>query len=587
MAVKKTVTPPIPTNPLRFFFYILKPYRGLAALSMVVVTVASGLSQGTSYFFKIIVDAAERSDFDSVLFWGLMFPVAVFVVQGLYRVSGYIGGYLVTRAKQKVYDDLSTYMLSHSHTFFSDRFAGSVLSKINNVASSIDYMIPEILWTHLSALVAFMVTFVLMFVIDPVSACLFLVLLVVLILVNTRMAPRKRILSREQSSAGTALRGYLVDVLGNMAAVRQYARIPFERDAIGGFTVDLARKNYASWRYTEHMLFINSGILFMFGLGMFWSLTHQWSLGVVTTGDFVLVLALVSQITGTLLFIGRSFNATAKAFGEIEEGLSDLVIPYEVTDTARAKPLVVTDGSIVWKNVSFTYGSVSVFKDFNLTIQSGQRVGLVGASGAGKTTFVSLLLRQHDLQKGSIEISGKNIARVTQDSLREHIALVPQEPLLFHRSVRENIMYGNEKATDVEVEEVAKKAYAHTFINKLSQGYDTLVGERGVKLSGGQRQRIAIARAMLKDAPILVLDEATSALDSESEVSIQRALHKLMVGKTVVAIAHRLSTLREMDRIIVLENGAVVEDGTHDALIAFGGVYARLWEHQAGGFLQE
>jgi ABC-type multidrug transport system fused ATPase/permease subunit len=234
----------------------------------------------------------------------------------------------------------------------------------------------------------------------------------------------------------------------------------------------------------------------------------------------------------------------------------------------------------------FDYQDNKVFQQLNLTIAAGQRLGLVGPSGAGKSTFVSLLLRQYDIESGSIEIDGQNIAEVTQDSLRAAIAVVPQEPALFHRTIRENIAYGKPDATDEEIIEVAKKAYAHDFITSLPLGYDTLVGERGVKLSGGQKQRIAIARAMLKNAPILILDEATSALDSESEVEIQKALHILMVGKTVIAIAHRLSTLREMDRIIVLENGAIAEDGTHDTLLTYGGTYARLWAHQAGGFLE-
>jgi ABC-type multidrug transport system fused ATPase/permease subunit len=249
--------------------------------------------------------------------------------------------------------------------------------------------------------------------------------------------------------------------------------------------------------------------------------------------------------------------------------------------------LVVEKGSITWKDVGFEFGENKVFDTFNLTITPGQRVGLVGHSGAGKTTFVSLLLRQHDVTSGRIEIDGQSIANVTQDSLRENIAVVPQEPLLFHRTIRENIAYGKSDATDEEVVTVAKKAKAHDFISQLENGYDTLVGERGIKLSGGQKQRIAIARAMIKDAPILVLDEATSALDSESEVAIQDALHKLMEGKTVIAIAHRLSTLREMDRIIVLENGKIIEDGSHESLKEAGGVYQRLWEHQAGGFLVE
>jgi ABC-type multidrug transport system fused ATPase/permease subunit len=279
------------------------------------------------------------------------------------------------------------------------------------------------------------------------------------------------------------------------------------------------------------------------------------------------------------------FSRLSQSLGEMREGLAEIFVPYSIIDAPHAPDLVLKEGAITWRQVSFRFGEVPVFSDFSLTIPGGQRVGLVGSSGAGKTTFVSLLLRQHDLDQGEILIDGQNIANVTQASLRAALAVVPQEPMLFHRTIRENILYGRAGASENDLYAAARRAQVHDFVRALPDGYDTLVGERGVKLSGGQKQRIAIARAMLKDAPILILDEATSALDSESEVAIQKALHALMVGKTVIAIAHRLSTLREMDRIIVLENGHIVEDGTHEALVAFGGVYAGLWKHQSGGFV--
>ncbi len=577
----------IPNTPLRFLWYVAKQHKIWLFLSVSFVIIASGISQSTSYFFKLIVDATEQGDVRKVLILGLLYPITVFIAQGTYRLSGYAGMKTVTGIIKTSTDTLAEYTFQHSHRYFSDRFAGSIMNKYTNVTGAIGQIIPEILWTHLIAFVSFLVTFVFIILIDVRSGLLFVLLTVVLVLFNQRLAPKKRKLSLAHAELRTKLSGRVIDVLSNVSTVRQYTSANNELAGIFSLSDERRIAHSKNWIYTEKMLFGNSIILFIFATGMFWSLVTKWSAGQVTNGELVLILSLISQITGTLIFIGRAINETARSFGEMEEGLSDLIINHEIIDVPNAKKLEANSGEINWQDVTFTYGNNKVFDNFNLVIKPGQRVGLVGPSGAGKTTFVSLLLRQHDIDGGEIMIDGQNIAKVTQDSLREAIAVVPQEPMLFHRSIRENIAYGKPDATDEEIIEVAKKAQAHDFIMSLEEGYDTLVGERGVKLSGGQKQRVAIARAMLKDAPILVLDEATSALDSESEVAIQKALQELMEGKTVIAVAHRLSTLREMDRIIVLENGQIVEDGNHNELSNSGGTYQKLWEHQAGGFLQE
>jgi len=276
------------------------------------------------------------------------------------------------------------------------------------------------------------------------------------------------------------------------------------------------------------------------------------------------------------------------AYGEIQEGLDTILQPIDIIDQPNAPLLKVGNAKIQAKDMTFSYGWEPVFAWLNFTIEPWQKVGIVWVSGAGKSTLVQLLLRQYDLQSGSIEIDNQNIAQVTQDSLRENIAMVPQDSVLFHRSLKDNIAYGKLDATDEEIITAAKKAQAHEFIEKIEEGYDTLVWERWVKLSGGQRQRIVIARAILKDAPILILDEATSALDSESEERIQEALTELMKWKTVIAIAHRLSTIKELDRILVFDEWKIIEDGHHDQLSTKEGwVYANLWKKQAGGFIQE
>lgn len=577
----------IPKTPFKFLWYVSKPHKYWLYAVLFVVVVASTLSQGSSYIFKLIVDAAEAGDTQKVVIYGLSYPAVIFLVQLLFRLSSVVGRRYVTAAAKTTSDRLLDYTLQHSHTYFIDRFAGSILTKFGNVMGGVAHMIPEFLWTILTGFVSFLVTFVLVATVDVKVALIFFGLVVFLIILNRRLAPKKQRLSLVHAESRSKLNGRTADVLSNISAARQYVRLSDENNKLRKLTTDRYTAHNATWAYSEWIRLINGVVLFIAASAMFGLLAMKWNQGQVSTGEFILVLSLMSQISYTLIFIGQAFNSMAESFGEMEEGLADLIVPYEITDKENASELVVENAAIEWKEVDFAFEKNAVFQAFDLSIQPGQRVGLVGPSGAGKTTFVSLLLRQHDIDGGEILIDEQNIAKVTQDSLREHIAVVPQEPLLFHRSIRENIAYGKPDATEEEIIEVAKKAQAHDFISALPEGYDTLVGERGVKLSGGQKQRVAIARAMLKDAPILILDEATSALDSESEVAIQKALHELMEGKTVIAVAHRLSTLREMDRIIVLDNGEITEDGDHDTLAVAGGTYQRLWEHQAGGFLSE
>ena len=582
----------IPNTPIRFIIYLSKRYRVFALGAIAAVVLAEAAQLGALFAISRLVDrftiATSTTDQLDVLLWGGLIVLGLGVLDRVgWRISGFLGVAWLIRVDAEAYRQLYGHAIGHSHTYFSNRFAGSISNKISNAAGGSGDVIVRFLWDILPQMASMLIILWLFISVHWLIGLVFFFFLSLVFCFNVWRVKKRRPLVVTYAEASSYFRGKGVDLITNVQATRQYVRRRNELTWLDDVIKDRLAKDVRQAYHGEWTMVFNGvfGVLLTAVIiaGGYVALQRE----IATAGEVVLVLLLLGEVGYTFNVMGQLMNGFVRKYAEIEEGLDEVLINHEVTDSLNAKKLKAVGGDVAWKNVTFEFGKNRIFDEFNLKIQPQQRVGLVGPSGAGKTTFVSLLLRQHDIDSGEILIDGQNIAEVTQDSLREQIAVVPQEPLLFHRSIRENIAYGKPNATENEIMAVARQAQAHDFIRELPEGYDTLVGERGVKLSGGQKQRVAIARAMLKDAPILVLDEATSALDSESEVAIQKALHKLMAGKTVVAIAHRLSTLREMDRIIVLEGGKIVEDGSHDALVQYGGVYARLWEHQAGGFLQE
>ncbi len=582
----------IPKTPLRFIIFGLRPFMVGTISVFLIVTVAQLLASGSSLIFRELIDAittapSREAILSSLQLWGGIYVAVSFVTFLLWRLSGFVGVYALSESKAYTYAALFEYLTSHSYSYFSDRFAGSVSNKISHASDGADSMMEQIVWHYYTGMLSLVLAAVILAMTNIYSGLIFAVLFAMLLVLNLYLVKRRRPLVTAYAESTSVLRGVSVDVVTNIFATMQYARRTFEIERIGTYIEDRRVKDVKRDYSSEWGLLLNN-LLVIAALAAIMVVTYvSFRAGRMSVGDVVMTITLLTGTVFQLVFIGNMLNGFIRTYAEIQEGLDEILVPYQIVDAPGAQALAVNKGAITFDAVHFSYENQEVFNGLELHIAPGERVGIVGGSGAGKTTLVSLLLRQHEIQGGSIAIDGQDIALVTQDSLREAISLVPQDPQLFHRTIKENIAYGDLKASDADIEKAAGTAYAHEFIDTLPQKYDTMVGERGVKLSGGQRQRIAIARAVLKDAPILVLDEATSALDSASEVVIQKALHALMSGKTVIAIAHRLSTLREMNRIIVLNKGKVAESGTHEELLAKRGIYAELWGHQVDGFIQD
>ncbi len=580
-------------TPLRFAAVVSRPYLVPAILASLASIAASILDTTGPFIFKKIVDAITiggTGHSSEVWMWVATYVIFfLFFPLLLWRASGFIGMLWTVGMRASSTYALTSYVTKHSTDFFHKRFAGAIGGKVGNTSQGVKNLSEKFLWSYLNMFVTLLATITLAFYTQALIGWLFIAWLLLGLPLNFFFARRRIPLGAAVQREDTRLRGRIIDMLTNVGAMHEFARRGFEMTSLSKVIEDRYRAGLKNWRSGEFARIYNNVLQLAFVGGIMFVTVYTWSRGLITAGDIILILSLIGGLGYRMEELGREINDFAETYGEIQEGLEDLINPHDIEDKPGAKLLAPKEADVSFKKATFIYneGSAEVVSDFSLEIPAGQKVGLIGRSGAGKSTLVRLLLRHYELSGGSIEIGGANIAEVTQESLRETIGVVPQEPLLFHRTIRENIAYGKLDATDDEIIEAAKLAQAHDFIERLSQKYDTMVGERGVKLSGGERQRIALARAILKPSKVLLLDEATSALDSESELAIQKALHILMEGKTVIAIAHRLSTLREMDRLIILDKGKIIEDGSHDELIKKGGLYAELWAHQSGGYIND
>jgi ATP-binding cassette, subfamily B, multidrug efflux pump len=482
-------------------------------------------------------------------------------------------------------------MLSQSMGFYQDEFAGRVATKVMQTALAV-----RDTWMILADILVFvLIYFVTMTALaggfDVWLLLPFLLWLVFYVLALVYFVPRLGKVAKSQADARSLMTGRITDAYTNIATVKLFSHAQRESVFVRGAMQDFMKTAHAQMRLVSGFEVVNHSLSMGLIAATAGSSLWLWSKGEVGVGAVAASTAMALRLNGISHWVMWEFSSLFEHIGTVQDGINTLSRVQNVRDAPEAKPLQVQRGEVHFENVSFSYGGKNpVIEGLNLHIRAGEKIGLVGRSGAGKSTIVNLLLRFYDVQSGRVLIDDQDIAQVTQDSLRAQVGMVTQDTSLLHRSVRENILYGRPDATDDQMVAAAKRAQAHDYIAHLSdpsgrRGYDAHVGERGVKLSGGQRQRIAIARVMLKDAPILLLDEATSALDSEVEAAIQTSLYSLMQGKTVVAIAHRLSTIAAMDRLIVLDQGRIVEEGDHASLLARGGLYARLWAHQSGGFL--
>lgn len=542
--------------------------------------------------FKGIIDlissGSPTPEILSSIFHLILLSVFIIIVYNIgYRTGNYAETYFSSNVMRNLYNTTFTKLINHSYSFFSNTFSGSLVAKTKRLVKSFDTFFEIISWQIWFSVVTFLGIVVVLFIKIPILAIIFILWAIIYLFVTSLFIKKKIRLDMDEASADTKVTSTLADSITNILNIKIFKNSNFEKDNFFKDTEDEENKRRKDWNFGNFQNLVQSIMMGILQIATWIVLVKLWYKGNISVGLVVLVQVYIFNLFDILWGLGRNLTKLMQTLSEMVEITDILDQTPDILDPENPEELRIKNGNIKFENVTFEYlEDKEVFSNFNLEIKPGERIGLVGHSGSGKSTITKLLLRFADIKSGEINIDGQNIRNITQDDLRSTISYVPQEPILFHRTIRENIAYARPEASEEEIIEAAKSAHAHDFITGLQNGYDTLVGERGVKLSGGERQRVAIARAMLKHSPILILDEATSSLDSLSESYIQDAFNKLMENKTTIVIAHRLSTIQKMDRIIVLNHGAIAEEGTHKELLKKKGIYAELWDHQSGGFIE-
>ena len=586
--------PPLPTTPMGYCLRYAKIY--IASLLTMILFEAgqAACSILLPYAIKQIIDTVTAAQATNINAWDqLEKPLWLFGLLNLgivlfSRASGAILVLLGPSLRRRVRRELFAYLQHHSQRYFLSHFAGSLANRLSEVSMSVAHIFWTVLFDFWPLVISFSVSLILLLGVNHELALTLGIWIACYVLVSFLLARRCRHYARVYAASRSLVSGKIVDSVSNIMNAKLFARRDYEKAYLEGYLnleVKSARDTFWFMERIRWFQFIAAMLLM---LGIIGYALKIWSEYGMTIGEFAMASSLSLMLIEQARGLSRRFLEFFEYAGNINDGVSIIVRPHELIDQNNAAPLHDAKGAIQFNHINFSYTTGKpVFQNLNILIRPGEKVGLVGFSGSGKSTLLNLMLRLFEPQAGSISIGDQDIQSVSQESLREQIAMIPQDPLLFHRTLMENIRYGRLDASNEEVIMAAQKAHAHEFIIESEDGYDSLVGERGVKLSGGQRQRIALARAILKNTTILLLDEATSALDSVTERHIQESLAYLMQDKTVLVIAHRLSTLSNLDRILVFHEGQVVEDGNHHKLLDLEGHYARMWSMQAGGFLPE
>ena len=574
-----------PNTIMLFVKHFFKAYRIYFVLMISVDIINTLCVILQPYIVKKLIDAAILFLGKENLIKAILLPggslVAISIIAHLiWRFGNYICLKSIPNLKADIIDQVSDYVHKHSFKFFQDNLSGAVSNKIVDLANNSESLIDNSRTLFRNLLMLFG-TFAISLVVSPFFSLIFLIASILFIIaafyISNRIEPFSKIFAESRSRSI----GNIVDSFVNVMNVILFARTNYEKQYLQNSLLDTTTKDQKLQQKLMQYGFIMSSLSVLTQICIIALLIYLGTKGILTAGDFALIFMLTFSSLDHIWMFTEMLFKVAEEVGIFKQALQFISAPLEIVDDDNAKSLIVNTGTIVFSRVKFFYTETQqLFEDKTLVINGGEKIGLVGASGSGKSTFVNLIARIFDVQSGDILIDQQSIRSVTLKSLRDNIAFIPQEPLLFHRTIGENIRYGRIDASDGDVIEIAQKAHAHEFIIKLPAGYQTLVGERGIKLSGGQKQRIAIARAMLKNAPILILDEATSSLDSVTESLIQESLKLAMKNKTVIVIAHRLSTIKAMERILVFDKGRVIEEGTHEYLLEKGKIYKDLWQTQ-------